>query len=207
MEVRDNIIEQADLLICRLGVKSVTMDELARHMGISKKTIYQFFKDKDEVVTLAVGHHCEKEYQEITRISRESANSIDELHRLSHFMRGNVETIHPSALHDLQKYHPQAWKVYLDYKDKVFTQAVIDSLKRGKEEGYFRPDIDESILAVMRMKQIEMAFDHHVYPRNKYQFMEVCEQMFYHFIQGILTERGRELYDTIFNKQPYESQK
>jgi len=183
------------------------MDELASQMGISKKTIYQFFRDKDEVVTMAVGYHCEREYREFLRIESEAANSIDELYRMSQFMRSNVEVIHPSTLHDLQKYHPNAWKVYVDYKDKVFSQKIIDSLKRGKEEGYFRPEIDEKILAVMRLKQIEMAFDHQTYPRGQFQFAEVCEQMFYHFIQGILTEKGRELYDTIFNKQPYESQK
>ncbi|WP_339788187.1 MAG: TetR/AcrR family transcriptional regulator [Imperialibacter sp.] len=207
MEVRDNIIEQADQLICRLGVRSVTMDDLSRHMGISKKTIYQFFKDKDEVVTLAVGHHCEKEYREFVKMHQESSNSIDELFKISQFMRTNVETIHPSVLHDIQKYHPKAWTLFEEYKERVFTQNIVDCLKRGKAEGSFRDDIDENILAVLRMKQVEMAFDAHTYPRGRFEFKEVCEQIFYHFIQGILTDQGRKLYDTIFNKQSYESQK
>lgn len=207
METRDKIIEQADLLICRLGVKALTMDELASQMGISKKTIYHFFKDKDEVVTEAVKYHCEKEYREFLRIQQESANSIEELYMISQFMRNNVETIHPSALHDLQKFHSGAWKVFVDYRDNVFMQNIVESLRRGKEEGYFRAEIDESIMAVMRMKQVEMAFDPYTYPRGKFQFADVCEQMFFHFIQGLLTDKGRELYDTIFNKQPYESRK
>ncbi len=207
MEVRDNIIEQADQLICRLGVRSVTMDDLSRHMGISKKTIYQFFKDKDEVVTLAVGHHCEKEYSEFVKMHHESANSIDELHKISVFMRSNVETIHPSVLHDIQKYHPKAWEVFEEYRERVFTQNIVDCLVRGKAEGNFRAEIDENIMAVLRMKQVEMAFDPHIFPRSKFEFTEVCEQIFYHFIQGILTDKGRELYDTIFNKQSYEAQK
>ncbi|MEQ8531627.1 MAG: TetR/AcrR family transcriptional regulator [Imperialibacter sp.] len=132
MEVRDNIIEQADQLICRLGVRSVTMDDLSRHMGISKKTIYQFFKDKDEVVTLAVGHHCEKEYREFVKMHQESSNSIDELFKISQFMRTNVETIHPSVLHDIQKYHPKAWALFEEYRERVFTQNIVDCLSGEK---------------------------------------------------------------------------
>lgn len=194
-------------MICRLGVRSVTMDDLSKHMGISKKTIYQFFKDKDEVVMLAVGHHCEKEYKEMLHVHEAASNSIDELYRISQFMRTNVETIHPSLMHDLQKFHPSAWAVFTEYKERVFTQMIIDCLQRGKDEGNFRPDIDESILAVLRMKQIEMAFDPQTFPRGKFEFVAVCEQIFYHFIQGILTDKGRELFNTIFNKQSYESQK
>ncbi len=194
MDTKQRIIEKTDELFHRYGIRSVTMDDIARALGISKKTIYQFFKDKDEIVTTVSRYHMEHEREEIEAIFNESANAIEELYNVSLCLRKNVADINPSIIYDLQKYHAKGWQVFLDYKENVFKRTLKQSLERGIKEGYYRAEIDPDILATLRMEEIQLAFDHNVFPTSRFNFKEVQTQIFEHFIFGILTPKGQELY-------------
>ena len=194
MDTKQRIIEKTDELFHRYGIRSVTMDDIARALGISKKTIYQFFKDKDEIVTTVSKYHMEHEREEIEGIFNEPANAIEELYNVSLCLRKNVADINPSIVYDLQKYHAKGWQVFLDYKENVFKKTLKQSLERGIREGYYRAEIDPDILATLRMEEIQLAFDNNVFPTSRFNFKEVQTQIFEHFIFGILTPKGQELY-------------
>jgi TetR/AcrR family transcriptional regulator, cholesterol catabolism regulator len=99
------------------------------------------------------------------------------------------------VLYDLQKYHTKAWNVWIDHKQNHVRESIISNLKQGIEEGYFRSDINADILANARLELIQMTFDERVFSHTKYNLAEVNQQLFEHFIYGILTERGKKTYE------------
>ena len=130
---------------------------------------------------------------------------LKELFEISKFLRQRVINVNPSLLFDLKKYHPRSWKVYLDFKKRVFLQTIIASLKRGMEEGFFRQDIDPEILATLRMEEIQMSFDQDIFPVGKFDFKRVQLQFFDHFVNGVITEKGRDQLNAYREKAKIES--
>ncbi|MEM8966037.1 MAG: TetR/AcrR family transcriptional regulator [Bacteroidota bacterium] len=195
MESKEQIVSVAEQLFLKYGVRSVTMDDIAKQLGISKKTIYQYFADKDEVVGLATLRILEREKQLIEEVQQQSKNAIHELHLTTKYIRQHITDINPSALFDIQKYHRDAWKIYLEFKDSVFIQTTESSIRRGMEEGYFRGDINPKILAKLRIEQIHVAFNEQVFPKNEFDWTEVHLQIFYNFCYGLLTPKGVELFE------------
>lgn len=195
MEVKESIIETAEELFLRYGFKRVTMDDIAREMAISKKTIYQYFKDKNEMVCSATERHLRKENEAIEALEAESENVIEYLVRLSKQLRRHMSTVNPGAMEDLKKYFPEGWKIFVHYKKEIFLKSMIKILRKGMEEGHFRKDMNPEVLGIMRMEQIQLAFDQNLFPRNRFDFADVQIELLRHFIAGILTDKGRELLE------------
>ena len=179
----------------KFGVRSVSMDDIARHLSMSKKTLYQFFKDKNEIVMLATKAHMEIEKQEYTTVFESAENAIEGLVGVNKCIRRDFKKINPSLLFDLQKYHYDAWHQWLEFKNVFIRESVSSNLKQGIKEGYFRKEIDPDLLARVRVEQVQMAFDEKIFPRDKYSLRDVQLMLFDHFVYGILTEKGRELYE------------
>ena len=196
----ERIIEGAGKLFMQYGIRSVTMDDIARYLSISKKTIYQFVRDKDEIVSLVVLKKIEEEKHQFTDIENDSTDAIEELSSVSVCLRQIVTDINPSLLFDLKKYHPKAWKLYMDYKEDFIFNYITRNLENGVLEGFFRTDIDVKTLARLRVEQVQMAFDDTIYPRAKYNFKDVQMQLFNHFVYGIVTEKGKEAYENYLLK-------
>ena len=194
MELKEKIIQESGHLFKRYGFRSVTMDEIASYLSISKKTIYQFFKDKNEVVFSATKEILKRDREEFTSITKIAENAIEELFLVSKCLRRMVDEINPSLLFDLQKYHPDAYALFYDYKEKFIFNMIINNLNKGIKGGYFRKDIDPNILARLRVEEVQMSFDNRIYPTSQFEFMEVQLQLFEHFLEGIMTDEGRKLY-------------
>jgi AcrR family transcriptional regulator len=192
LEVKNKIIEVADMLFMKYGLRSVSMDDIARESSVSKKTIYQYYQDKDELVELVTQKYLNLNKEEFEWINNDSSNAIEQLKRASICMRRNLETMPPSLLYELNKYHSKAWKCYLDFKDKVIFEHIKLVLSRGIKEGFFRSEINAEILAIIRIEQVSLCFDHTVFPREKFDFRTVQYQVFDHFVHGLLTDKGRE---------------
>jgi len=193
-EIKQKIADAANELFMKYGIRSISMDDIARHLGISKKTIYQHFSDKEDIVTLVTQAHMEKSWLEFDEIRESATNAIDELAKISICLKKNMEEINPSLLFDLQKYHPKAWSVWLDYKTRCIMESVQRNLKQGITEGYYRPEINVEIISIMRMALIEIAFDDKIFSQEEFKLPEVQLQIFDHFVRGIVTEKGNKLY-------------
>jgi AcrR family transcriptional regulator len=202
LDNKEKLTRGAEDLFMRYGLRSVSMDDIARHLGISKKTIYQHFADKDEVVVTVAKNNMNRHRVQFERISRESKNAVEEMVKISVLLREIMRNTNPSLFFDMQKYHQRAWSEWLTFKNKFVRENIIRSLKQGVEEGYFRDDADLDILTTLRMEQVQMAFDSNVYPREKYNIADVQAQLFDHFIHGLFTEKGKKLYQKYKNKNP-----
>ena len=192
------IVKGASELFMRYGLKSVTMDDIARHLSISKKTIYQHFADKDELVNTFTVVVLNDQKTECLGIEQAHENVIKGLHGMSEFMRMKVCNINSSLLFDLKKYFPQAWKVFTEYKRGFLKDHLKRWLTKGIEQGYFRKEIDVEVLCRMRIEQVELAFNSDVFPPNDFNIGEVHMQFFFHFVLGLCTREGHEEFYKIF---------
>jgi len=194
-DVKERILKGAQELFVKYGIRSVSMDDIARHLAVSKKTLYQYFADKDEIVTLVAEFHLNHEKLQYESLRASAENAIDELVKISTCIKRDMQKMNPSLLFDMQKYHPRAWSAWLNHKQHHVGESIIRNLKQGIAEGYFRQEINTDILAAARLELIQMTFDEQVFPVEKYNLAEVNLQLFDHFVYGVLTEKGRKVYE------------
>lgn len=195
MEVKERIVQGAEELFFTYGVKSITMDAIASHVGISKKTLYEYVKDKNTLVELVSELHFEKEKCNLEAIERESTNAIEEIHAVNLYMKSNFSRITPTLFYDIKRYHPNVWNIFHTKKHECIGGTLIRNLERGVQQGYYREEIDLQVMARLRMKQVEWGFDMQEFPMTEFNFMDVQMQLFDHFLHGIVTEKGLKLFE------------
>lgn len=192
--IKDKILKGAETLFLKYGVRSISMDDIARHLSVSKKTLYQHFTDKDEIITQVTTAHLEQNGIEMEKVRERSENVIEELANVSACLRRNMEQTTPSLLFDLQKYHPKAFAVWMDFKHRYIRESVVRNLNQGIKDGYFRKEINTEVMATLRMLTVEAPFDDRMFPRERFNLVEAQSQIFDHFVYGLCTEKGRKLY-------------
>ena len=199
--VKEKILTESIDLFMNYGVRSVTMDEIAKHLGISKKTIYQHFKDKEEIIIQTTALYFDKEHKVMDEIENGAENAVEHLYNLTICLRDRIKNTNTSVLFDLKKYYQKAFEKYKRYKHDVIFNSVLKNLKRGIEEGLFRSDINPEILAHLRIGEIEMSFNKEYFPEDKFSLVDIHEQLFEHFTYGILSEKGFQLFKTYKQKE------
>jgi AcrR family transcriptional regulator len=197
MEIKEQILLGAAELYKRYGIKSITMDDIARHVAASKKTIYQFYADKDALVLAVVEHEMQDQKCEVEDIFQNSADVIEEMLKMGEFMRKRVSHLNPSLLFDMKKFHPIAWKAFQGHKRQYMAESIRRSIERGMQEGYFRDNLQVDVMAMLRVEEVEMCFNPDVFPPDKYDFRDTHMQLFLHFMYGISTVKGHERIDEI----------
>ncbi len=171
------------------------MDDIAKHLGISKKTIYHFFKDKNELVIALVKKKLKDDEEQMDEIISKSANVIEEMINMMKCSEDIFSRINPIVIHDLQKYHPDAWKQFQNFKADVLIRTLEELLTKGIKQGYIRPELDVKILARMRVLQVEMGFNTTLFPSAEFSPWKVQYQFLEHFNYGICTLEGYKLLE------------
>lgn len=180
----------------RFGVRTITMEDLARQAGISKKTIYQEFEDKKDLVKAVFAAILEQDRKRLAFILEQGDGVIEHLVQTSKMMRERLTSINPLVILEVQKYFPEAWNLFESFKQETIQQDLIKVLERGKELGYFRPEIDSRVLARVRLTQVTTAFDPQNFAEPDYNLVEDQMIILDHFLHGIFTEKGRQAYLT-----------
>ena len=193
MDNREKILFAAYELFFRYGIKSVTMDDIAKHLSISKKTIYLSFQDKDEVVHTLMEQVLLKDQAEFITIAKNTSNVVEEVFVMMKKMNGILNTINPNIFYDLKKYHPKTWSLFHKFRMEFVVNCVVVSLEKGKKDGLVRLDINSNILAKLRGEEIEMGFNPAVFPIDKFKILDVQIAFVEHFLYGICTLKGHKL--------------
>jgi AcrR family transcriptional regulator len=196
VETRQRILEIAIAQFARFGVRTITMEDLARQAGISKKTIYQEFEDKKDLVKAVFAAILEQDRKRLAFILEQGDGVIEHLVQTSKMMRERLTSINPLVILEVQKYFPEAWNLFESFKQETIQQDLIKVLERGKELGYFRPEIDSRVLARVRLTQVTTAFDPKNFAEPDYNLVEDQMIILDHFLHGIFTEKGRQAYLT-----------
>ncbi|MES2650597.1 MAG: TetR/AcrR family transcriptional regulator [Bacteroidota bacterium] len=193
MEVKEYIVEESDKLFCQFGFKSVTMDDIAKHLGMSKKTIYQHFSDKDELVNILIKEKLSTQDCNMDFFAAKAENAVEEIFYALTNIHELLSSMNPKLFYDLQKYHPKAWLSFKEFKEKNLGKCILHNLERGINEGLYRSEIKIDILAQMRLEQVDLLFSqHNHYTMNKYSLVQVMIEITEHFLYGVCNPKGLE---------------
>jgi AcrR family transcriptional regulator len=195
--IRTRILEIAIELFSKHGIRAVTMEDIARQGGISKKTIYQEFADKKDLVKMAFETLLNEDRRKINLILDAEDDVIEHLAKSSQVVRDRLLSINPVAILEVQKYFPEAWKMFETYKVEVIMDDLIQAIEKGKKSGYFRPDIDSKLLVKVRINQIRSALDPENFNRPDYNLVQEQLVLLDLFLHGIFTEKGRAAYTAL----------
>ena len=193
MEIKDRILNHAQTLFMRNGIKSVSMDDIAADMAMSKKTLYKWFENKDQIVQASMARHLAGTQCDCTAMIQSATSAIDELFRMMEWTRQEFSNVHPSIFYDLQKFHPLTWQLWQAHKNEFILSQIIQNLRRGITEGLFRADLDVEIMARLRLAQIELLFDPTVFPPRQFATERVSQALLEHFMLGVATLKGHKL--------------
>jgi AcrR family transcriptional regulator len=183
-----------------LGFKSVTMDDIARKIGISKKTLYELFKDKDELVLECIKYMLNDNQAQTEKALKNSINAIDQAINILMIMEKMIRGMNPVCYLDLQRFYPSAAKYLNDHKDSFMFQCISDNLKQGIQEGFYREDIDIEIISRFRMESALIVFQYDLFPQETYDIVKVNTQIFAHYIYGIASSKGHKMIESYLKK-------
>ena len=180
-------------LVMQYGIRSVSMDDIAAHLGMSKKTIYQYFADKDELVASVVEDVIKFNQQCCINDRAVSKDAVHEIFLAMQMMQDMFENMNPSILYDLEKFHPGAFRLFQTHKYDFLFQVLKKNFERGVQEDLFRNDIEMDVVIKARLESMMLAFNQQVFPKNKYRLVNVETQLTEHYLFGIATLKGHKL--------------
>lgn len=195
------IIEKSALLFLKNGIKSVTMDDLAKELGVSKKTIYKYFDDKNDLVTKIVEIKTSFDREACKQARCESENAIDALFRISEFVSGMMKDVHSSVFFDLQKYHRDAWEVMENHKYSFVKSQIKENIERGQNEGLYISTLNSEVIAAIYISTMNGLFDGATFDLNKFQFKQIFDEIIYFQIRGIANEEGLKYLNNRIKKR------
>ncbi len=167
MDSKERILQKAHELFNRYGIRSVSMDDIAAQSGMSKKTVYQYFTDKEELVGGVFNTIMEGNKGDCCDAQKVSKNALSEVF----FAFGRVQEMfadmNPAILFDMEKYHPETFKKFKEYQNGFLYGMIKANLERGVKEGLYREDIDIDTLTRYRIHSVMLAFNLEVFPNNR----------------------------------------
>lgn len=200
------MIEKIGELLYKYGIKSQSMDDIARELGISKKTLYLHFKDKKDLVMQVIMHGVNAQsckFKEI--ITQNKLNAIDVLFYVSKQIAENHKNINQNVHFDLQKYYPEAWTVLSEHNKKHIYGKICQNMEQGIQEGLYLNDLKISIIAklyVQQVNNVSLIED----MNEDLSFDEILRNIFVYHIRGIASEKGREYLEYKLKQYDNKSQ-
>lgn len=206
--MRDKILFKASEMFLNLGFKSVTMDDIANELGVSKKTIYTHFSNKTELVNEVTNSVFEIICDGINIICSKEKNPIDELYEIKRFSMEYLKNEKTSPQYQLQKYYP---KIYATIKSKQFDvmqECVIENLKRGVALGFYRDTINLGFISRIYFHGMIGLKDADLFPLKQFSMNDIMNFYLEYHLRGICTEKGIDkLNEIITNNQPEKNAK
>jgi TetR/AcrR family transcriptional regulator, cholesterol catabolism regulator len=195
MEARDRILIKAHELFHRFGIRRVTMDEIALKTGMSKKTIYQSFANKDELVEAVLDEHLKKNLG-LCEVNKSKAdNAIQEIFLNIDTVQELMTEMNPTIFHDLEKFHPSSFLKLFQHKNNYLFKTVKENLEWGIKDGLYREDINVDVITKFRLETMFLPFNQDVFPYGKYNLADVEKQSLEHYLYGIATVKAHKLID------------
>lgn len=195
-----NILQKVYALYSRYGIKSITLDDIARELGLSKKTLYQYFTDKNELVTETFLYEKEHRMDCMGEIFSKKMNAIEETFAINRYVSDMMKDFNPAMEYDLKKYYPDIFEKRRDAIIMNMYQRQLDNLRRGIKEGLYRDDITPEYIA--RMFILRMVNVHEVPCFDKSEFFSpgFFREVFIYHIRGLASEKGLKVLEKEIKK-------
>ncbi|WP_132051060.1 TetR/AcrR family transcriptional regulator [Pseudocnuella soli] len=193
MEPKERILQKAHELFNRYGIRSVSMDEIAAQVGMSKKTVYLYFADKDELVCAVFNGIMTHNQCQCQQDRSRAENALHEVFLAFDMVQEMFAEMNPSVLFEMEKYHPGAFEQFKQYRDGFLYHMIRQNLQRGIAEELYRPEIDIDVLTRYRIHSMMLAFNAEVFPNNRTHLVHIEHQLLELFLNGLATTKGRRL--------------
>ena len=190
INTKERIRQKTKELFMRYGIRSVSMDDIATQLGISKKTIYQYFTDKDELVDAVVDEDVQNMQTECRVTGREAKDAIDEIFLTVERIVEQFRNMNPMVIYDLEKFHVRAYQRFMEHRNKFLLQIIRLNLEWGVSEELYRPDINIDVLSKFRLESMMIAFNIDLYPPSRYNLADVTTEIIEHFVFGVASLKG-----------------
>ena len=183
-------MERVEGLFFRYGIKSLTMDDVAFELGISKKTLYQMVESKDDLVMKVLNHHISREKSQCMDLAAKAANAIDEIFIVLDMNSQDLSQMKTNVIYDLQKYHREGWLMIRNYHYEFVFRNIRDNIIRGRNEGLYRDNFDVDIIAKLHLATAFNLFDEQVFPDGSIPRVILFKECMMHFLYGIVSPKG-----------------
>lgn len=196
MELRERIIKEASCLFFQKGIRSITMSDIANHMGISKRTLYEQFNDKEELLEESIDAHLKMADEEIKKVIQSGENVIETMMRIYAKHLNEAQNVNKSVIHDLKKYHPKIYQKIEEKRGEGIC-SLIPLFEQGVEQGLIRNNIDFEICIWLIKSQFKALMDGDYIPLDKFSTSQFVRAIILNFTRGIATPKGNEVIDNI----------
>ncbi len=193
MEMQERILQKSADLFLLYGIRSITMDEIALQLGISKKTIYQFYADKNELVSAVILKILDHNQDCCQAYKKTAKNAINEVFLAMEMVQEMFENMNPSMLYDLEKYHPESFEKFVFYKNNFLYKIIKENLEWGIKEELYRDDINTVIVTLIRLETMMLSFSPGIFSKSKFKMSVVQQQLIEQFLFGVASLKGYKL--------------
>lgn len=187
------IKQRARDLFMQYGLRSVSMDDIAGNLGMSKKTIYQYYADKDELIVAVIEEELQHNQAICEKDRHSSENAVHEVFLAMDMVVELFSSMNPSLIYDMQKYHPNAFLKFQQYKNEYLYNVIRDNMERGIQQGLYRNELNVDIMARYRLESMMLPFNPDFHTKLKYNLAQIEEEFIIHFLFGLASPKGYKL--------------
>jgi len=195
-----NILEKVRCLYLKYGIKSITMDDVARELGISKKTLYQYVVDKTDLVTKVLDVEITRNSGGFDITNIKGIDAVDEMIMLNKHVIEMLKEYNPSTAYDLKKYYPDLFRKFYESRHQKMFEWILNNLRRGKSEKLYRPEINEEIIAKLYVYRNEVIIENDQFDLKEYISPKFFNEVLIYHIRGIASEKGINILAGYLNK-------
>jgi len=195
MEIVTRILSCARDHFLKRGVRNVTMDEISGDLGISKKTLYQHFKNKAEIVFHVTKAYLKAEINHSDALTEESSNAIDEEYRILRWTLQVFGNMSPTVTVEIRKYYPRSWRLFEAFRTGHVLKKITHNLQRGIEEGLYRSDLEVDMLSLIRLSQNDLLIDPSYHSIRQVHPTLLSIHLFELYLRGIVSPKGLEVLE------------
>jgi len=184
----------------RIGIKSVSMDDIAREVSVSKKTIYKYFENKKDLIGNVIKADIDVEMNACKDCYNTEGNAIQKMIDISRHISHRHKNTNPTIIFDLQKYYPAEWELMEDFRTNFIQNTICDNVKEGKSEGLYRAEIDENIVCQLYVSLMHKMINMLATQEEPFNFRELHFEMVTYHLHGICTEKGKDYLEQHINE-------
>jgi AcrR family transcriptional regulator len=196
------IIEESLHLFIKLGVRSVNMDDAARELGISKKTLYKHFSNKADLVERAFTHLVNSIHSQLMEVRGVAESPIDELFKMDVMMNEVFKDHHPAMAFQLRKYYPSTWNLVNEMRYNMFLPAIVENIEQGMKLGLYRANIIPELTARLYFKKIDFLVEGTIFGELHIGIPTFTRAVLEYHLRGICTNKGLEIAELKLDKHP-----
>jgi TetR/AcrR family transcriptional regulator, cholesterol catabolism regulator len=186
----ENILDKVLGLYRKYGIKSITMDDVSRELGISKKTLYQYVKDKEDLVQKSIDYEIKIHNEYLTILKKKKLNALDELFELYGFLDNLLKDNNSSMEYDLKKYYATLYGNFMTGMRKIMSDYLSENLTKGIKEGYFREDMKVRIITKLVIMRVENMHNTGLFTQEEFHSKETFYELLKYHLHAICNAKG-----------------